>query len=173
MKTIYFLTLGIILASCSSALKIRVDVLDREALRKFPSFQKLEAEQLYEQLKVTWTDSALRAQQLYLKIESNKRIIAGAKIGEIAPSDTIALIDSVWTKIDTTFSFVRKSLRAFENLNEASKADQYKNARTAMYQAVTKYLGLKENIENVIGRSVPALDVFFQEKKSTTLTFGR
>lgn len=169
MKTIYFLILGVLFASCSSALKIRVDVLDREALRRLPSFQKLEAEQLYEQLKAVWTDSALGANRLYLKVESNRRIAAGAKNGEIAPSDTVAIRDSVSTKIDNTFNFVRQSLGDFEKLNAANKSDQYQRAKIAMNQAVSKYLVLKEAIEEEIGKPVPALDPFFKEKRRQLL----
>src|SRR5260221_2717854 len=94
MKQIYFLTLTLVLASCSSSLKIRVDVLNREALRKFPEFRKMEAEQAYSKLK------ALESRNSFNDYKEELRKITRAGIenfqkGVIAKDNVQTLIDNI------------------------------------------------------------------------------
>jgi hypothetical protein len=165
MKPIFFLSIVLLLSSCSSALKIRVDVLDREALRKFPDFRRLEAEQAYSKLKPI----DFNEYKLELKKVVNVGLKALPKEGEVAAVDVRAIDTKIKATIDSTFKIIieglSKSFSEYERLQALDSSARYLRTKAKMESFVSQFLDLKDQIQKEVGQPIVGLDEFYQQKR--------
>lgn len=167
MKRINYFVALLLLSSCSSALKIRVEVLDREALRKFPEFRRLEAEQAYSKLKPFY--DSLNRNRVRLKKIVKDGLDNLQMHGTVAKSDVKPLNDSLKKKIDVAFAKLSKdlgdALNQYVKLNEESKSKDYLNVKILFERAVAPYFDLKQQLEEDANHVIPGLDVFYKDAR--------
>jgi hypothetical protein len=165
MKSIFYLAIILLLNSCSSALKIRVDVLDREALRKFPDFRRLEAEQAYSKLKPL----DFNEYKLQLKKVVKTGVAALQRDAVISSTDATTIETKINANIDSKFKIIieglSQSFSEYERLNASSNSAQFLDAKVKMESFVSHFLDLKDEIQNEIGQPIGGLDEFYQQKR--------
>ncbi|MBX2947200.1 MAG: hypothetical protein KF725_15320 [Cyclobacteriaceae bacterium] len=170
MGKIYLFINILLFTGCSSVLKIRVDVLNREALRKLPDFARLETEQLYVKLKTALDRNIFDNYRSDLK----KLVRAGISKLEIdnviAKSDTQEIITNIDRAIDKTLSSVTAEVNiALAKYTLAYKSDNmpldYLLIKNKLEDSVEPFFQLKNDIEMEIGHPIEGFDLFFAEKE--------
>lgn len=169
MRNTYLIVFVLMMTSCSSALKIRVDVLNREALRKFPEFNKLEAEQIYVKLKTAYDKSFFDEYRKDLKKLTRAEITKLVNDAVIAPADAPAITTKINTTIDQTLEKVKTdvdgALKSYETPSLVKGLPEYAAIKGKIEASVVPFLELKHNLEVEIGHPINGFDLFFEQKK--------
>lgn len=169
MRNLNLIVFILMLTSCSSALKIRVDVLNREALRKFPEFNKLEAEQIYVKIKTANDKKLFDDYRRDLKKLVRDGIIKLTIDAEIAEADAQTINTKIDKAIDKTMDKVKTevdaSLKSYETPAPVNGLPDYAAIKGKLEGSVAPFLQLKDDIETELDHPIEGFELFFNQKK--------
>jgi hypothetical protein len=158
MKQFAVVILAALLCSCGSTLKIKIDVMNREALRKQPGMIKLEVEQQYTRIKPLIDAESFNKYRASLKEVVDKRMDSLVTVGVLDAASKPGIIDAIDKYIDTNIQDVinknNDGIKAYEEANASTDVKEIQKqlvlAKQSFGVAANTFDKMKDGIEHEI-----------------------